>query len=61
MRYYSSITMWAHNPASVQFVDNLLFVEFSMWFVTLVLLGITVFLLISGFSERAIVKEREDK
>jgi len=32
-----------------------------MWFVTLVLLGIAAFLLISGFRERAIVKDLEQR
>lgn len=32
-----------------------------MWFVTLVLLGIAVFLLISGLRERSIVKDNEQR
>lgn len=32
-----------------------------MWFVTLVLLGIAAFLLISGFRERSIVKDLEQR
>lgn len=32
-----------------------------MWFVTLVLLGIAVFLLLSGLRERELVREEENR